>query len=257
MRPMFKVSQVYGLQTQRLRNVAILTPSLFKIRSGRKRLFWQDDVLEFDSSTLLLTKAGQQLTFENEPSKERFLSVQMSFLLPPAEDMIQLSIKVADNECSPRFKPNRFVMASLDFLLELDTQSVSETTQAYWLNGFYQQLAEAGKLHLIFEGHAVSFEQKITELLQQAPWQDYQLDQVAAHFSMSRATLIRRLKEENTQFRTLLTRVRMNYALSLMQQGYRQQIDIAVRCGYQSQERFSQRFYKSFGITPSQYIKTL
>jgi hypothetical protein len=135
MRPMFKVSQVYGLQTQRLRNVAILTPSLFKIRSGRKRLFWQDDVLEFDSSTLLLTKAGQQLTFENEPSKERFLSVQMSFLLPPAEDMIQLSIKVADNECSPRFKPNRFVMASLDFLLELDTQSVSETTQALvkWL----------------------------------------------------------------------------------------------------------------------------
>jgi AraC-like DNA-binding protein len=127
----------------------------------------------------------------------------------------------------------------------------------HWLNGFYQQLAEAGKLHLIFEGHAVSFEQKITELLQQAPWQDYQLDQVAAHFSMSRATLIRRLKEENTQFRTLLTRVRMNHAISLMQQGYRQQIDIAVRCGYQSQERFSQRFYKSFGITPSQYIKTL
>lgn len=257
MRPRFKVSQVYGLQTQRLRNVAILTPSLFKIRSGRKRLFWQDDVLEFDSSTLLLTKAGQQLTFENEPSKERFLSVQMSFLLSPSEDMIQLSIKMADNECSPRFKPSGSLMASLDFLLEFDAESVSETTQAYWLNGFYQQLAEVGRLHLLFEGHAVSFEQKITELLQQAPWQDYQLDQVAAHFSMSRATLIRRLKEENTQFRTLLTRVRMNHAISLMQQGYRQQIDIAVRCGYQSQERFSQRFYKSFGITPSQYIKTL
>lgn len=256
MHPTFKVSQVYGLQTQRLRNVAILTPSLFKIRSGRKRLFWQDDVLDFDASTLLLTKAGQQLTFENEPTKERFLSVQMSFLLPPAEAMIQLSMSVHD-ERTPRFKPNSSLMASLDFLLELDTKSVSETTQSYWLNGFYQQLAEAGKLHLIFEGHSVSFEQKITEFLQQAPWQDYQLDQVATHFSMSRATLIRRLKEENTQFRTLLTRVRMNHAISLMQQGHRQQIDIAVRCGYRSQERFSQRFNKSFGITPSEYIKTL
>lgn len=256
MRPAFKVSHVYGVQAQRLRNVAILTPSLFKIRSGRKRLFWQDDVLEFDASTLLLTKAGQQLTFENEPTKARFLSVQMSFLLPPPEAMIQLSMAV-DGEWSPRFKPSRALMESLDFLMGLDIDGLSETAQAYWINGFYQQMAEVGKLHLLFDGHSVPFAQKVTELMQQAPWQDYQLDQVAAHFSMSRATLIRRLKEENTQFRTLLTRVRMNHAISLMQQGYDQQIDIAVRCGYQSQERFSQRFYKSFGVTPSQYIRTL
>ena len=256
MRPAFKVSHVYGVQTQRLRNVAILTPSLFKIRSGRKRLFWQDDVLEFEASTLLLTKAGQQLTFENEPTKARFLSVQMSFLLPPPEAMIQLSTAV-DGEWSPRFKPSRALMESLDFLLGLDIDGLSETAQAYWINGFYQQMAEVGKLHLLFDGHSVPFAQKVTELMQQAQWQDYQLDQVAAHFSMSRATLIRRLKEENTQFRTLLTRVRMNHAISLMQQGYDQQIDIAVRCGYQSQERFSQRFYKSFGVTPSQYIRTL
>ena len=256
MRPAFKVSQVYGLQTQRLRNVAILTPSLFKIRSGRKRLFWNEDVVDFDASTILLTKAGQKLTFENEPTKERFLSVQMSFILPPPESMIQLSKSVNDEKL-PRFKPTPALMASLDFLLELDINELSEAAQAYWLNGFYQQLAEVGKLHLIFDGHAVSFEQKVTELLQQAPWEDYQLEQVAEHFFMSRATLIRRLKEDNTQFRTLLTRVRMNHAISLMQQGHRQQIDIAVRCGYQSQERFSQRFFKSFGITPSQYIKTL
>lgn len=256
MGPAFKVSQMYGVQTQRMRNVAILTPSLFKIRSGRKRLFWQDDVLDFDASTLLLTKAGQQLTFENEPTKERFLSAQMSFQRPPPEAMIELSITV-NAQRTPSFKPSRSLMASLDFLFELDTDGLSETTQAYWLNGFYQQLAEVGKLHLLFDGHAVPFAQKVTELLQQTPWQGYQLDQVAAHFSVSRATLIRRLKDENTQFRTLLTRVRMNHAISLMQQGYRQQIDIAVRCGYQSQERFSQRFYKSFGITPSEYIKTL
>ncbi len=257
MSPLFNVSQMYGLQTQRLRNVAILTPSIFKIRSGRKRLFWQDDVLEFNASTLLLAKAGHQLTFENEPAKERFSSVKISFLLPPPEEMIQLSVKRADQNRTPQFSPSKALMKSLDFLLQLDISDLSEAAQTYWLHGFYQQLAEAGKLHFIFEGHSISFEQKVTDLMLQAPWKDYQLEQIATHFSMSRATLIRRLKEENTQFRAVLTKVRMNHAIDLIQQGHRQQIDIAVRCGYQSQERFSQRFQKSFGITPSQYIKTL
>jgi AraC-like DNA-binding protein len=227
------------------------------VKSGHKQLFWQDDELTLDSSNLLLTRVNQQLTFENKPERERFASVQFSFTLTPPEDMLELSLRLEKSPYTPLYIPMKSLFETLEIFTELNWDELSITAQKFWLYGFYQQLAEQGKLHRLFSSHKVPFSQILSDYLIQEPGQDYQLNKVAEHFSMSRATFIRRLKKENTQFREVLTQVRMNHALSLMQQGKRQQIDIALGCGYQSQERFSQRFNQRFGISPKQYLKTL
>ncbi|MBJ7537508.1 AraC family transcriptional regulator [Marinomonas transparens] len=252
-----KINHMYGLHTQRLRNVAIHSPSIFWVKSGHKLLFWQDSELTLDSSNLLLARANQQLTFENKPERERFSSVQFSLHLTPPEDMLERSVSLAEHNDSPLYVPNKNIFHTLEVFAHFNWNELSHKAQEFWLLGLYQQLAEAGKLHRLFASHTLPFAQKLSDYLIQEPGQDHQLNKVAEHFSMSRATFIRRLKKEQTQFKDILTQVRMNHALSLMQQGKRQQIDIALRCGYQSQERFSQRFNQQFGITPKQYLKTL
>ena len=252
-----RINRMHGLHNQRLRNVAVHSPSIFWVQSGHKQLFWQDNELTLDSSNLLLTRAQQQLTFENQPERAKFVSIQFSFHLVPSEEMLTQSITVKNNAYFPVHQPSNSLLETLETLSNVHWDGLSNTVQAFWVNGFYQQLAEEGKLHQLFSSHALSFSQKLSDYLTQEPGQDHQLNDVAEHFFISRATFIRRLKKENTQFRDVLTQVRMNHALSLMQQGNNQQIDIALRCGYQSQERFSQRFNQLFGISPKQYLKTL
>ncbi|MDE8603590.1 helix-turn-helix transcriptional regulator [Marinomonas sp. RSW2] len=252
-----QINRMYNRHTQRLRNVAIHSPSIFWIQSGHKQLFWQDSELTLNSSNLLLTRAHQTLTFENKPERSRFATIQFSFNLVPPETMLTLSVTIENSTYFPLYNPSKSLFKTLDVFSKLHWDELSDNTQELWLYGFYQQLAEEGRLHHLFSSHTTSFSQKLSEYLTQEPGQDYQLNEVADYFSISRATLIRRLKKENTQFREILTQVRMNHALNLMQQGNSQQVDIALRCGYQSQERFSQRFNQRFGISPKQYFKTL
>ena len=74
---------------------------------------------------------------------------------------------------------------------------------------------------------------------------------------MSRATLIRKLKLEGMQYREVLAEVRLSHALYLMQNGQQNVAMLAQSCGYQSEGRFSQRFKGKFGLSPSEYIKTV
>ncbi|MEF1175183.1 helix-turn-helix domain-containing protein, partial [Vibrio sinaloensis] len=59
------------------------------------------------------------------------------------------------------------------------------------------------------------------------------------------------------QYRELLAEVRLNHALHLMQSTPWSTLNLAQMCGYQSEERFSQRFKNKFGITPKEYMKTV
>ncbi|MCV5948753.1 helix-turn-helix domain-containing protein, partial [Escherichia coli] len=60
-----------------------------------------------------------------------------------------------------------------------------------------------------------------------------------------------------SQYREVLAEVRLNDALYLMQNGSYNDALLAQLCNYQSEGRFSQRFKSKFGLTPSEYIKTV
>lgn len=142
-------------------------------------------------------------------------------------------------------------------LIEMSSQNLSSNVQKYHLLAFYQQLIEVGALHILFSKSHDSLQNKLSAYFSKDPADNYQLDEVSHVFSMSRATLIRRLNQDGTNFRTVLANVRMSHALSLMQEKKQSQLDLALQCGYQSETRFSQRFHQQFGITPKQYMKTV
>jgi AraC-like DNA-binding protein len=73
---------------------------------------------------------------------------------------------------------------------------------------------------------------------------------------MSESTLRRKLKLEGTSVQEVKDQARLGLGLHLLQTT-RQPISlVAEKCGYLSQSRFTDRFKKRFGLTPSELRKT-
>ncbi|MEZ8687046.1 helix-turn-helix transcriptional regulator [Vibrio splendidus] len=253
----YQVTIFRAEQLQKLRNVRILSPSIIQIITGSKRLFWKDSAAELSHSELLLCEASASLSFENMPHKGRFLSRVFSFQFQPSQGMLDLSEERSNDLGLPTVQADRSLQDSLNALFSLDIQSMSKETQQFWLQGLYQQLAEKGVLHRLFISSNVSFSQKLSHYLSHSPDEKHPLESVAERFAMSRATLIRKLKLEGMQYREVLAEVRLSHALYLMQNGQQNVAMLAQSCGYQSEGRFSQRFKGKFGLSPSEYIKTV
>ncbi|SIO95709.1 helix-turn-helix transcriptional regulator [Vibrio spartinae] len=252
----YKVTLFRAEQPQKLRNVKLHSPSIIQIITGSKRLHWRDSALDVSHSELLLCEASASLSFENLP-QGRFLSRMFSFYCLPSDAMIELSKSHAQRNPIPIVASNHALQDTLNALFLFDQHNMSKETQFYWVNGLYQQLAERGALHCLFTSVNTTFSQRLSRYLADAPSEEHSLDAVAQHFAISRSTMIRKLKQEGTQYRQVLVDVRLNHALHLMQDGQNNVAMLAQLCGYQSEGRFSQRFKGKFGLTPSDYIKTV
>lgn len=253
----YQVTVFRSEQLQTLRNVRILSPSIIQIITGSKRLFWKNSSTELTHSELLLCEASASLSFENMPHKGRFLSRVFSFYFQPTQVMLDFSERRSDELGLATVEADRSLQDSLSALFTFDRQSMSKETQQFWLQGLYQQLAEKGVLHRLFTSSNISFSQKLSHYLSHSPDEKHPLESVAEHFAMSRTTLIRKLKIEGMQYREVLAEVRLSHALYLMQCGQHNVAMLAQSCGYQSEGRFSQRFKGKFGVSPSEYIKTV
>ncbi|OCH09294.1 AraC family transcriptional regulator [Aliivibrio fischeri] len=255
---LLKIQTYSGINDQHLRNVHIYAPSIIWVKSGIKTVFQGSENYDIDAQSWLLTAANQDLSFINKPTKDHFYSVQICFLFPPMPEMIEASKENRRrHEHLNAIKVSSTLAYGFSLLIEMSSQNLSSNVQKYHLLAFYQQLIEVGALHILFSESHDSLQNKLSAYFSKDPAENYQLDEVSHAFSMSRATLIRRLNQDGTNFRTVLANVRMSHALSLMQERKQSQLDLALQCGYQSETRFSQRFHQQFGITPKQYMKTV
>ncbi|MGF1778421.1 helix-turn-helix transcriptional regulator [Vibrio nomapromontoriensis] len=252
----YQVSLFRAEQLQQLRNVRIHSPSIIQIISGSKRLFWKDSAVDISQSQILLCEASASLCFENLPQKGRFLSRMFSFYCQPTNAMLELSAQSASKAETPAIEMDSALRDTLNALFSFDLHRMSQTTQTFWVMGLFQQLAEKGVLHQLFTNTS-AFSQQLSHYLSYEPGEEHALETVAERFAMSRATLIRKLKQEGTQYREVLAEVRFSHALQLMQNGHDNVLKLAQQCGYQSASRFSQRFKGKFGVTPADYMKTL
>lgn len=82
------------------------------------------------------------------------------------------------------------------------------------------------------------------------------IEHLCEKLAMSESTLRRKLKLEGTSVQDIKDRARLGSALHLLQTSLLPIGLIAEQCGYQSQSRFTDRFKKRFGLTPSELRKT-
>lgn len=254
---LISVHRFKSSQPQALRNVPVYIPSIILVQTGHKLLSWQADTLKFDKGKWLFAHADQSLTFINQPSKIAFSSIQICFLSAPTSQFLESMADVAVYQAkSPEVPECGKLKFALTQLLAMQTLHFNEQTQQQYLNAFYQVLLEVGVLHLLFPVSVTSMRARVCRFLSNNPAKTHLIDDVCAHFALSKSTLTRRLANEGTTYRDLLSEARMLHGLSLMQTRPYKQLELALACGYQSESRFSQRFFKQFGLTPKQYMKT-
>jgi AraC-like DNA-binding protein len=78
------------------------------------------------------------------------------------------------------------------------------------------------------------------------------IDSVARHLELGPRTLQRRLNDEGTAYRALVSQVRAELALELLRETETPVIDIAVELGYSSSACFSRAFSKTVGLPPNE-----
>ncbi|MCW8335776.1 helix-turn-helix transcriptional regulator [Vibrio paucivorans] len=252
-----QISEFRAQQLQALRNVTIHSPSIIQIISGNKRLFGQEESVTLTPSSLLLSPACASFSFANVPEKGPFLSRVFSFHCSPSQEMLTLSENNTSITDSTHSLTDQAIQETLNALAGFNLNSMSHQTQHFWLMALFQQLAERGALHRIYPSSKSSYSEMIARYLAASPAQEHTLENVAEHFAMSRATLIRKLKQEGHQYRHLLAQVRLNHALQLMQKHHYDGYLLAQMCGYQSEQRFRRRFKDKFGLTPTEYQRTI
>ena len=267
MTQLVQIERFYGQRSQALRNVPVYTPSIIAVTSGVKSLIWQGETLTFDSNHWLLASSAQSLTFVNEPYQNKFQSIQVSFLSPPSEWVIKQTpkseVSAAMVLSSPSLKVNEGLNFAFSQLIAMSQQRLSPAVQQCYLDAFYLQLNERGTLSRLFEGNCLSLKEKVSCYLSAEPAANHTIENSCSHFAMSQATFMRHLSKEGTSFRVILAEVRMLCAIGMMQSISARngvplsQLELAIRCGYQSEARFSQRFKKQFGISLKQYMKTI
>lgn len=254
----FSVNNVRAISNQPLRNVRMHAPSMVQIVKGVKILFWQDLEIRITRSDFLLSAPPSSFSFCNRPEDGEFSARIFSFAYQPPLELIELSLSNSpSNSLIPAVKATQALQTTLNILAGLDTQNMSQKAMQFWLLGLYQQMAEQGLLHRVFASPSLSMSQQVSRYIAQNPSENHGLEAVASHFAMSRATLIRRLKQEQTQFKEVLIDVRLAHAIELMQQGCFDMTQLALRCGYQSASRFSQKFHDRFGLSLKEYIASV
>ncbi|MGF1767550.1 AraC family transcriptional regulator [Enterovibrio makurazakiensis] len=250
-----QAGQFRGAKSQPLRNVLIYAPTIIWVNQGHKKLWWHDEPRHYTQEDWLVVPANHHLTFVNEPSHVAFYSRTLTFLVPPPAEWLEESRqKKPDHE--PRLSVTPPLAYCFELLFGMKDKELSIETQQQFLLGFYAELKQLGSLHLLFPGKAGSIRERLASYLSLNPGEPHNVESVASHFSMSPATLKRKLAAETTSFRQILTQIRMGYALSLMQKSGNQ-LNVALTCGYQSEVRFAHRFKDTFGLTPKEYVQTL
>lgn len=249
-------SRYLGIRQQPLHEVLIYAPTIIWVQQGHKQLWWRERRLSFDKGSWLMVPAGHRLTFVNQPEQGKFSSHVLTLLSPPPAQWLTDS---PPDPASPIKDPRLTVTPELAFCFDLvcsmAQRNLSEATQTELLRGFYAELQAANGLALLFPASTMSLGERLARYLSVEPGANHTLAGIAPHFSMSRASLVRKLAAEGCSFRTLLTQVRMSHALSLFQQALTP-LDVALACGYDSSSRFAARFKQEFGLTPQQYLHT-
>ena len=105
-------------------------------------------------------------------------------------------------------------------------------------------------LHQMESGGAMS--QRIRNFLLESEGAYPTLEELAGEFAMSRRTLIRKLKAENTSYQELLDEVRQELAAWYLLNTDTPVERVAEKLGYRDTSNFSRTFRRWFGETPRQ-----
>ena len=240
-----------SIKEQHIVNVPINKPLLICVLDGCKKLGQQGEIV-CPSGEFIFLSNSPNVEMRNIPAESTYFALLIEF---DYEDFLPFTQKT--------FTPINHFQGEMSTVFKNSLQQFvdwsSYSPQTLWplrRQELLQILAHEGyqQLGAILEPPSLSY--RVTQLISDDVKHDIQASDIAAQLSMSESTLRRKLSAENTHLQHIKDQVRLSTGLHLIQTSLDPIGLIAEQCGYQSQSRFTDKFKRMFGITPSALRKT-
>jgi len=236
----------------RLRAVRCDSPFLVLPLAGCKRVHLPGAPLDCAVGSFAFWQQPSELDVENIPEAGgdyRALVIPFGWtLVELARGLLDRHQPLARSQALVESGPVDAVAEALDELISGETSDA--LAREHRLLGLLLALTRAG--HDGFRlARNPSFAERIRQRIAAEPARAWTSALLEAEFSVSGATLRRRLAEDDCSLRGLLREARLHHGLNLLQTSRKPLKTIAQDSGYRSTTQFAQRFTERFGVAPS------
>ncbi len=240
-----------SVKEQRISNVSISNPLLVFVLSGTKTIGKGGGDTCTEGSFIFLSNSPS-IDIRNIPGNTGYFAVLIEFAFSDFEGIGKDSNEergyIKGEVCSDlRRVVKQYIELSAFAPLEIFSLRRKEILQILYYLGF----KAVGNL-----ANPPSLAHKISEIVSKDLSGAWSIERLADAFSMSVSTLRRKLKSEGTDIQAIRDNVRLGYGLHLVQTTLDSIGRISELCGYQSQSRFTDKFKRLFGVTPTALRKT-
>mgnify|MGYP003915669909 FL=1 len=235
---------------QRIANVPVINPLLIFILGGAKKLGKNND--ECKSGSFVFLSNSPNIDMRNIPDDEEYFAVLIEFQY---SDFNQFKFKQKAKKKYFKGEIDKLLEKALQQFIEL-SMLVEPSALQFRKQELLQLLYLSGYEEVSAIAEPPSIAQQIYEIINEKIDDDWSVERLAEKLFMSESTLRRKLKSEGTSIKAIRNRTRLGYGMHLIQTTMEDIGRIAMRCGYQSQSRFTEQFKLLFGMTPTALRKT-
>lgn len=247
--------------SQSIHDVPIHQPLLVLVTSGMKEIVLGGRRMQIRPGELLMLPADCRVEVFNHPGEdgEHYLGLAMVF----HEESISQCRRIISGETAPVMTPlwharaDALVVAAMEQWFDWCCRhpTVPELVRHRQVE-LLLLLARTGCAGNLIHKREVSWRERVAQVISLDPARDWSAGLLSRQLGIGESTLRRRLAEEGTGFRELLEETRLMAGLSLLQETFWSVVQVADAVGYRSQSRFSERFKRRFGLTPSELKRT-
>jgi AraC-like DNA-binding protein len=260
--PITKLATYHARAVETIRDLTIDEPALIVVLDGVKEVHIAGDLFEFHPGEPFVLPAGRSFDIVNRPDETsgRYRAVFITLPRDLVRRVTQAHPRRAKVTAAPAREPH-------DPGIDLTAQTVdtiAHAATALSRSGLDANLAEHRVMEiLLLVGHvpaiarsdaAVTVSERARHHIALAPMEPWRSQDIARLLGCSAATLRRRLAEEGTSLRVILTAERMRRARAMIEDGERNIAAIAAACGYSSRSHFAASFRSAHGASPHSLI---
>lgn len=245
-------AEVFSSQMHRLHRVKLFSAAICHVTHGSKVIIQEDNWLVASPGELIIIPGNTPLEIVNQPQNGVFRSDLL--LISPA---LLSDFKRRFVQEYPRTQLHSLLspMSSgltfmWDNLLAAVRQNLPSQLQEHQAFGLLLALCHEGRCGPLLIERQSNLSEQVRQIITLAPAKLWTADEIARRLSLGTSTLRRRLQQESQSYRQIVEEVRMSLALSQLQTTLLPIGEIASRCGYLSNSRFTARFRQHYGCLP-------
>ena len=240
-----------SIKEQKLLNVPIAKPLLIVVLSGNKEL-GADKEFTCHSGEFIFFSGSPSIDMRNIPKDKEYFALLIEF---DHQDFNGLQVNTANKREYFIGKTTLDLESCLKQFIEV---SLWAPKQLWSLRKreIISLLCHMGHDEILTMLGNFKIKDRLHEMFINKGFRELTTEHICEQLAMSESTLRRKLKLEGTSLQVVKDHARLGLALHLLQTSYNSIGVVADKCGYQSQSRFTERFKRRFGLTPSELRKT-